>query len=87
MQDTRNCKKCKTKQPYHLFSKKGQVCFTCQDKKQRHKSGRLEEPPIRRKCLQCDKLFLSTGNRRCVECNDYYHDGIYSSVSSFISCG
>jgi hypothetical protein len=46
----------------------------------------LKVPEVERKCLQCDKIFTSIGNRKCNQCNQTSFDDLYSSVSSFVSC-
>ena len=37
-----------------------------------------------RKCLKCDKIFLSTGNRKCDYCNSQSDKD--SSLSLFLRC-
>ena len=41
---------------------------------------------VKRKCLQCDRTFDSTGNRKCSSCNSMDFDDVYGSVSSYTSC-
>ena len=49
-----------------------------------HKNEVIEETKTRR-CLMCDKKFLSTGNRRCELCNATSSCQYESTLSLFIS--
>lgn len=84
MVKSRTCKICKTKKKIEKFSVMGRVCYQCQSIDE---SSVLHKAVKRRRCLMCDTEFLSTGNRKCNSCNSTYHDGVYSSVSCFISVG
>lgn len=46
----------------------------------------LKMPEVERKCLKCDKKFMSIGNRRCNKCNELSSDDTNCGVSSFVSC-
>lgn len=83
--ESRACKKCKKQQSFNQYYKKGLVCFTCQKKSNYEFSAKIELVPVKRKCLQCDRQFFSTGNRRCNDCNDYYHDMTYGTLSNFLA--
>lgn len=48
--------------------------------------SQIKNEEIKRKCLHCDKMFLSTGNRMCEFCNSSSYDMEYSSISSYVSC-
>ena len=87
MLEIRTCKKCKQDRSFDQFYKKGVVCFPCQKKGKYFSFVEDLNTKVKRKCLMCDKDFISTGNRKCDECNSYYHDGSHSDVSCFVSCG
>lgn len=40
-----------------------------------------------RKCLQCDRMFKSTGNRKCESCNSSSFDESMTPSSLYVSCG
>ena len=84
MDKYRMCKICKSRKKIDNFTIMGRVCFKCQPE---DAEILAIDKLIERKCLMCNKKFLSTGNRKCETCNSYYHDGMYSDVSSFISIG
>jgi hypothetical protein len=86
LHETRSCKKCKQEQGYDQFYLKGQICFTCQKKRNQGFSRLKELVPVRRICLQCDKPFLSPSNRRCDECHGSCLDLVYGDSSLFVSC-
>ena len=46
----------------------------------------IRQVAIERICLQCEKPFRSTGNRRCDNCNYYFMNNDEINLSSFISC-
>lgn len=83
----KTCFKCKTSIDIKNFRKNGKICLICQKKKQAFKPLEKVDIEVKRKCLMCDKEFISTGNRKCNDCNSYYHDGSHSDVSCFVSCG
>jgi hypothetical protein len=45
----------------------------------------LNNPSKERKCLLCDQVFYSTGNRRCNECNSTSYSEYDSNISLFIT--
>ena len=87
MLEFKKCKKCKQDRSFNQYYKTGNICFICQKKRPVFKSWDDISIKVKRKCLMCDKDFISTGNRKCNECNSYYHDGSHSDVSCFVSCG
>jgi len=46
----------------------------------------LKIEAIQRKCLQCERLFMSVGNRKCTPCNEITYDDTNHNVSLFIAC-
>jgi len=75
---------CKSRKKVIQFSlTMARVCLECKVLSDYDPIEEVKE----RKCLCCDKKFLSKGNRKCDTCNSYYHDDVYSNISSFVSVG
>lgn len=84
----RTCSKCDERKPVeNNFYPRGKICFECQDEYKYSFCIKVQGQEKKRKCLMCDKIFLSTGNRKCDHCNSYHHDSVYSDVSPFVSVG
>ena len=81
----KHCIKCNIEKPMTDYYKNGKVCIPCQKAKNYDYSTKPRFEGKYRKCLMCDKSFVSFGNRRCDQCNlSSEHD---ESVSSYLSVG
>jgi hypothetical protein len=81
----KTCIKCGVERQATDFYYHGKTCIKCQKGNKYDYSIKVKIEGKMRKCLMCDKKFVSFGNRRCDSCNLSSRGD--DSVSSYLSVG
>lgn len=82
----KTCTKCGEEKDAVNFYYHGKTCIQCQKSKKYDFSIKVKIEGKKRKCLMCDKDFVSFGNRRCDSCNAMTRD-YAPSISDYVSIG